>query len=54
MQKWEYWVIKKKGVPFGTSEMNEIGKDGWELVTIIEHPTDKTVGLLYYFKRAIG
>jgi|WetSurMetagenome_2_1015567.scaffolds.fasta_scaffold699790_2 hypothetical protein len=36
MTIWEYEVISKSGTPLEASELSVYGKQGWELITIIE------------------
>jgi hypothetical protein len=49
-------VVEKWGIPFNTRELNEIGNEGWELITAIEeYGTVKGVAekatRYYVFKR---
>ena len=34
-QKWEYLAVNRKVEEFLVAELNEVGKAGWELVTIL-------------------
>lgn len=45
-EKWEYRIEVYKKPP-SSDALNDIGKDGWELVTVV--PGDKN--LTFYFKR---
>jgi hypothetical protein len=58
--KWEYVVltesqIESKGKNSKTTGLNELGKDGWELIAIdpaIRHPSGQTLqAAKFYFKR---
>lgn len=33
MQRWEYWVVSLRGELY-TAALNELGKEGWELVSV--------------------
>ncbi len=43
---WEYLVIARN-TPFDADSLNDRGRDGWELVTII-HDLDRHEWLAYY------
>ena len=48
--KWEYKVFKPtRAGELLQHELNGLGKNGWELVTIC----DTKEGILYYLKRAV-
>lgn len=52
MDNWEYWVTTLSGddASKDKNELDEFGKDGWELVCVI--PSVKMQPLLFaYFKR---
>jgi hypothetical protein len=46
MQEWEYKIIEKS---ISESKLNELGKDGWELVAVVVKST--WIGHLFFFKR---
>jgi len=47
----EYNVLAAQGI-IPTQEMNKLGEEGWELVTIIPVPTRvNTIQFIYTFKR---
>ena len=48
MQKWEYKIVEKT---ISESQLNELGKDGWELVAVAIKAT--WIGHFFYFKRPI-
>ena len=48
MQKWEYTIVEKS---ISESKLNELGKDGWELVAVVMKTT--LLGHLFYFKRRV-
>lgn len=48
MQQWEYASILNDG-PASRDTLNELGAEGWELVSIIQGA--QTLQLLYVFKR---
>lgn len=51
MQKFEYKTIKLFSMP--SSQLNSLGSDGWELITVIPL-LDFPVGYFkYYFKRPV-
>jgi uncharacterized protein YbbK (DUF523 family) len=37
MQRWEYWVVSLRGEQY-TAALNELGNDGWELVSVTSEP----------------
>ena len=43
-QKWEYRMFMRKTQDFFTNELNELGKSGWELVSVIYHKEVKSTG----------
>ena len=48
MQKWEYtWDSQPHGLDYD-ERMNAFGVDGWELVSVVQAPTDK---VLFFYKR---
>ncbi len=49
MTKWEYWFAFG---PLSCGELNNIGKDGWELTAVIES-TQTRGRWMYYFKRPL-
>jgi len=52
---WEYKSIADRGKmhKVTTDELNELGKEGWELIQIMPDPTREEV-VNYYFKRRLG
>ena len=50
MQKWEYQAMFTKTAP-NHSELNQRGKEGWELVTVIAATSSMGIGYVAYFKR---
>ena len=56
--RWEYRLKSIEMMPIqeGTRELNELGEQGWELVTIIILPTTKGDVVFYkaVFKRPIS
>lgn len=52
--RWEYMVVSSAhGMLTGRDGLNEIGKDGWELVQILQ-VNNGSIGSLYYYKRPIA
>lgn len=56
MQKWEYWTISLKMESLSQARLDELGQEGWELVTIADtFRVDAYKDLMYmgvaYFKR---
>lgn len=51
MQQWEYASILNDG-PASRDTLNELGSQGWELVTVIQGA--QTLQLLYIFKRLLA
>lgn len=49
MQQWEYKVIQSRG---GSSDLNEVGKDGWELVFVVDN--GNSLMPICYFKRPLS
>ena len=49
MQKWEYKMIEKS---ITESQLNELGKDGWELISVVLKAT--WIGHLFFFKRLVA
>jgi hypothetical protein len=49
-QKWEYNVLSEDGY-VGWLELNELGKDGWELVACMNIQNDYHPYKQYIFKR---
>lgn len=49
MQAWEYLVLERNA-PFDADSLNDKGKDGWELVTVV-YDAERHEWLIYY-KRA--
>lgn len=50
---WEYKHIRQnldEEEPLDENRLNELGKDGWELVTVLNHNTIAH----YYFKRLVS
>jgi hypothetical protein len=41
MQRWEYWVVSLRGEQY-TAALNELGRDGWELVSVISEEVPST------------
>ncbi len=48
MQKWEYKIIEPKG---GSQELNELGKQGWELAVAVRD--DDSNETRFIFKRPV-
>jgi hypothetical protein len=48
MQKWEYKIVEKS---ISESKLNELGKDGWELVAVVMKTS--LMGHLFYFRRLV-
>lgn len=48
MPKWEYLVIERNA-PFDSDSLNDKGKDGWELVTVVYD--DERHEWFAYYKR---
>ena len=48
MQKWEYLLIK---TPFDWDDVNELGNEGWELVSAVQDPG---YNITLFFKRPIN
>lgn len=44
--RWKYKYLYKEE-PMDESELNQLGKKGWELVSVVEHQGE----LHYYFKQ---
>jgi hypothetical protein len=49
MQKWEYKIVEKS---ISDSTLNELGKEGWELISVVIRAT--WIGHLFYFKRPVA
>jgi hypothetical protein len=47
-ERWEYNVLELSYAEWHSNELNEIGRGGWELVTIVYRPSEWP---LAYFKR---
>jgi hypothetical protein len=41
MQRWEYWVVSLRGQQY-TAALNELGREGWELVSVISEAVAAT------------
>lgn len=42
MRKWEYLTVDvEKGCPLDTNESDELGREGWELVSIYEYSNNR-------------
>ena len=39
MQRWEYWVVSLGGKQY-TAALNELGGDGWELVSVVSEAVE--------------
>jgi hypothetical protein len=51
MKTWEYKTIK---VGMNAMMVNEMGKDGWELISAIPDPQSSSINYLFYtFKREL-
>ena len=50
MQKWKYLAVVTPSAP-SPDELNQYGKDGWELVTVVTGTIPLGVGYIAYFKR---
>ena len=48
MEQWEYKIIDKS---ISESQLNELGKDGWELVSVVLKAT--WIGHLFFFRRRV-
>jgi hypothetical protein len=67
MQKWEYMTLSllpdEKNVPQWTDapednrtaseRLNELGEEGWELVSVAQHVEGKTYRTVYWLKRSV-
>ncbi len=55
MTKWEYrlYGMTSKTRVDNEAELNELGKQGWELVSV-ENPSDQTDHWCLFFKRPAG
>jgi hypothetical protein len=42
-QKWEYMEVTRKTEAFLVGEMNELGAEGWELVSVVKHRDGKGI-----------
>ncbi len=49
MHKREYKIIEKS---VSESQLNELGKDGWELVAVVLKAT--LIGHVFFFKRLVA
>lgn len=49
---WEYMIIKdwEHGNPDSEEDLNDLGKDGWELVAV---KREEPIGYVWYFKREV-
>jgi hypothetical protein len=53
---WEYRIVVANGV-LSLTQLNEMGQDGWELVDVIQWPSQivpNQYALHYHFKRPVG
>ncbi len=41
-QRWEYMEVTRKTEHYLTGELNDLGKEGWELVTVLFHKDAKS------------
>lgn len=61
MQRWEYWVVSLRGEQY-TAALNELGSEGWELVTVVSEavaatgpkPTSSKQSRAFPVPRALG
>jgi hypothetical protein len=56
MQRWEYWVVSLRGEQY-TAALNELGSEGWELVSVISEAvgtTGQKEGGAFPVPRALG
>lgn len=53
-QVWEYKVVElSNGHEGGRKALNDLGKEGWELVSTISHRSLSTDVVAFYFKRPV-
>ncbi len=52
MSKYEYQQITSR-LLMGSSALNELGADGWGLVSIVNHPNQNDSAYIFYFMRQI-
>ena len=53
--EWEYMMVADRGrmSHIDMDQLNTLGRDGWELITIIEEKRTQTPELQFYFKRRV-
>ena len=56
MQKWEYKCIAKYSWNVGEDELNTLGEQGWELVTVVKAIRDSDLNdvFQFYLKRRVN
>lgn len=54
MQKWEYKVVEADRTGIGSEEqLNSLGKEGWELVSVTAVMMGPFVSKVFYLKRPV-
>ena len=55
-QKWEYQVLSNPNPKDEHDELNKLGKDGWELVSVLAWEANGSTipGYIFYFKRPMA
>jgi hypothetical protein len=55
-QKWEYQVLSNPNPKDEHDQLNKLGKDGWELVSVLtwEANGNTIPGYIFYFKRPLA